>query len=697
MAELFRLPFVQALDSDGNPISGATLTFYLTGTSTLATIYSDNALATPLANPITADSAGRFAPIYLDPAVTYRAVLKSAGGTTINDADPLNLSDGSGVSVVRLGAIGDGVADDTAAIIAADAAAVANGSRVVFFPPGNYRVTAQLTVSDFVEWRGADYLANPSNGAPDTLMTTISVDWGANPADPLAWTNVAVLVGYSSAIRGITFNYPGQVAQSAATPIPYGFTVSTKAGNPISDNLTIENCSFYNSYNGLRLNNVGGGKINRINGNPLNIGFQADSCFDVMEVANVEFWPYYAQPGSNLAAWVQANGTAFNLFRIDGLTAIGCFVYGYNIGFHCRDSLWADFIAPKTDTCNYSVIVQSAAHVTFDSFTFISTSLSLPAVWCRAAVSARFGDGRVTATAAIGMQIDDLATGIYQIDNCNFESAHFAAVVTSASCQVRFSNCAWSKPPQGGSNVFVDGSPLAASDTAITLPSTYTTTNVTPSSGVYTFDLSTLGDKIVSWDFTSIGQRNSLFVLECDYELIGASATWYLQIFLAQDTGANVMVNYSALAPVILNGTTGAPKRLRLQIPENGVRFRQVLTVKAVPTVAVSGASLKLSNFALYEQANTKTTDAQVSMMMRRGYNNDGYSIGQTLYARGDKRLVRPLIDAGIGRTTEVPTTGTWAVGDVVEVINPASAGYIGYVCTVAGTPGTWRGFGLIA
>lgn len=43
------------------------------------------------------------------------------------------------------------------------------------------------------------------------------------------------------------------------------------------------------------------------------------------------------------------------------------------------------------------------------------------------------------------------------------------------------------------------------------------------------------------------------------------------------------------------------------------------------------------------------------------------------------------------------PTTGTWAVGDTVWNIAPASAGYIGWVCTVAGTPGTWKGFGLIA
>jgi uncharacterized protein YfiM (DUF2279 family) len=42
------------------------------------------------------------------------------------------------------------------------------------------------------------------------------------------------------------------------------------------------------------------------------------------------------------------------------------------------------------------------------------------------------------------------------------------------------------------------------------------------------------------------------------------------------------------------------------------------------------------------------------------------------------------------------PTTGTWSRGDIVYNTAPASAGYVGWVCTAAGTPGTWKAFGLI-
>lgn len=45
---------------------------------------------------------------------------------------------------------------------------------------------------------------------------------------------------------------------------------------------------------------------------------------------------------------------------------------------------------------------------------------------------------------------------------------------------------------------------------------------------------------------------------------------------------------------------------------------------------------------------------------------------------------------------TASPVSGTWAVGDIVWDTAPAAGGYIGWVCTTAGTPGTWKTFGAI-
>lgn len=42
------------------------------------------------------------------------------------------------------------------------------------------------------------------------------------------------------------------------------------------------------------------------------------------------------------------------------------------------------------------------------------------------------------------------------------------------------------------------------------------------------------------------------------------------------------------------------------------------------------------------------------------------------------------------------PTVGTWAVGDRVYHTAPTAGGYIGWVCTTAGSPGTWNTFGAV-
>jgi hypothetical protein len=55
------------------------------------------------------------------------------------------------------------------------------------------------------------------------------------------------------------------------------------------------------------------------------------------------------------------------------------------------------------------------------------------------------------------------------------------------------------------------------------------------------------------------------------------------------------------------------------------------------------------------------------------------------------------LSNAVIGQYTAAPTTGTWTRGTVIYNSTPSSAGFVGWVCTASGTPGTWKTFGLIS
>jgi hypothetical protein len=105
---LFIPPNARATDANNAALSGAKWYFYSTGTSALATIYADSDLSTPSTNPATADAGGKFDPIYLDPAVVYRAVLKTSAGSTISDVDPYDqgVSQSSLARSVASGGIG---------------------------------------------------------------------------------------------------------------------------------------------------------------------------------------------------------------------------------------------------------------------------------------------------------------------------------------------------------------------------------------------------------------------------------------------------------------------------------------------------------------------------------------------------------------------------------------------------------------
>lgn len=85
---LFYLPFRPALDANGIVVPGASLTFYLSGTNTLQAVYADAGLTTPLANPLTANAAGKWPAIYIDRSLTYRVVLRGQIGETLESVDP---------------------------------------------------------------------------------------------------------------------------------------------------------------------------------------------------------------------------------------------------------------------------------------------------------------------------------------------------------------------------------------------------------------------------------------------------------------------------------------------------------------------------------------------------------------------------------------------------------------------------------
>ena len=91
MPQIFVMPRQLALDDDANPMAGALLYFFRTGTTELQAVYSDAALTTQHQNPVPADSAGEFPKIYLNSGATsnYRVRLTTASGVQLYQEDEI--------------------------------------------------------------------------------------------------------------------------------------------------------------------------------------------------------------------------------------------------------------------------------------------------------------------------------------------------------------------------------------------------------------------------------------------------------------------------------------------------------------------------------------------------------------------------------------------------------------------------------
>lgn len=86
----YRLPadHYSIIDGNGDPRSGAKLETYITETSTPLATYSDEALSIANANPVIANSEGRFPDIWLLEQ-KYKMILKDSADVTVKTTDPV--------------------------------------------------------------------------------------------------------------------------------------------------------------------------------------------------------------------------------------------------------------------------------------------------------------------------------------------------------------------------------------------------------------------------------------------------------------------------------------------------------------------------------------------------------------------------------------------------------------------------------
>lgn len=162
------------------------------------------------------------------------------------------------------------------------------------------------------------------------------------------------------------------------------------------------------------------------------------------------------------------------------------------------------------------------------------------------------------------------------------------------------------------------------------------------------------------------------------------------------DFGGSLIVRANKIVDVIDTSATGNSFAIQnacvSTVSSVPVANCMIVANNTLGTIGTTGYTGNMNNYGLYisngsTTQKTLTNGNDFSIAATSSYYDVNLSIF-TESVTGD-RIVRSTGSAA-------PTTGTWKVGDQVVLDSPTAGGYIGYVCTTAGTPGTWKGYGAI-
>lgn len=399
----------QFFDDSGDPLSGGKIFTYAAGTTTPLTTYTSRDGLTPNTNPIILDAAGRTPQeIWATEGLLYKYVVKTSTDTLIRTYDNIGgsvvasdlaqdlanttnpakgdaligfkQSNASGfltgavartvndklqefVSVKDFGAVGDGIADDTAAIQAALNSFTGYFGTVMLPSNGTYRITSPISLR-----RGHNLVGD---GSPEIVADFSSANWAGDYValkfivDVTSVGNAALQAGYGQKSFGFRLsgaNNSGVISYgmrfytdqtiSVSSAVQYSYlwgTIENINIRRFDTALWIQEC--WNSF----FNNVVVTYCRRginIEGKSVNVTFMG------MQVQNPEN-TYTSSTDPTYGIVVQSGfhyaGSAEG--RPEGLSFIGGLVYGCVHNLYLQNSLQLSFETMIVDGASDSAVV----------------------------------------------------------------------------------------------------------------------------------------------------------------------------------------------------------------------------------------------------------------------------------------------------------------------------------------------------
>lgn len=249
------------------------------------------------------------------------------------------------VNVKDLGAVGDGVTDDTNAFQNAITQS-ASTKKPVYVPYGIYKISQALTLTNQLMF-GVPEGSWSSDSA--TLPTIKQSSTTAN----------AIILNAGGAVSGLNFDY---TQNESGTPTQYAATILLNGvGTRVS------NVRIFHAWTGIDCSteNTGRAVLEDIFISYVaKMGIRLTGGWDVSTLDNIEVWT----PSTTYNGYFGNNGVGIKLEFNDGLRMSNVFVYGAQTGILFQQTgvngVWGNLLNVSTDFCSIGMKIAGTHHLT---------------------------------------------------------------------------------------------------------------------------------------------------------------------------------------------------------------------------------------------------------------------------------------------------------------------------------------------
>ena len=234
---------------------------------------------------------------------------------------------------------------------------------------------------------------------------------------------------------------------------------------------------------------------------------------------------------------------------------------------------------------------------------------------------------------------------------------------------------------------------------------------------VATKDTSIFGKGLI---WTGEGGNRSLFMMP-NPDRLHSTESFDIGVSKEFSINRHSVLNYTTLGASVVNSSLTSVGTLSsltvsnnidlggsIVVNDRSITFNNSVSVKSgEQELRISSSGVNADAFAI---AGTNGTEFEVSSngsIQLGNQNNTTRNINA--YGKFSVNITNPIPEADFSvnglvvingkkfsNDTQTPSQGQWTKGDIVWNSNPQETSYIGWVCTMSGTPGTWKPFGYI-